>query len=162
MAFIGTVRIKASKDVQKMLTELPPKVVKAHMRKALTKAARVIQAEAKLRAPVRTGQLKKQIKIRAGKTRSKWAASMKVQIVGTRSSSITSFGRRSTNVEADDDAFYGTMVESGTVERVQKSTGRNVGRVTGRFFLKGAFDDRKRAAEDIIAESLAEAVMSEQ
>lgn len=146
MAFIGTVRIKASKDVQKMLTDLPPKVVKGYMRKALTKAARVVQGEAKLRAPVKSGALKKQIKIRAGKSRSKWAARMKVQIVGNGTA----------------DAFYGTMVESGTVERVQKKTGRNVGRVVGREFLHGAFNDRKSEAEDIIAESLAEAVMSEQ
>lgn len=144
MALIGNVRIKASKDVQKMLTELPPKVVKGHMRKALNAGAKPIQAEAQRRAPVKAGELKKQIKIRAGKSRKKWAARVKVQIVG---------GKR-------DDAFYGTMVESGTVERVQKKTGRRTGRSPALKFLRGGFNDRKDEAEDIIATKLAEAVMS--
>jgi HK97 gp10 family phage protein len=151
MAFIGTVRIKASKDVQAWLKDLPPKVVKGHMRKALRAGAKVIQDEAQKRAPVGNyvggGKLKKQIKIRAAKSKSKWAARMKVQIVGTGQ---------------EGDAFYGTMVESGTVERVQKKTGRRTGKVVGREFLHGAFNDRKSQAEDLIAESLADAVKSEQ
>src|SRR5688572_29071702 len=114
MAFVGRVTIKASRDVRKLLSELAPKVIRKHLRPALRAGAKLIQAEAKQRAPERTGALKRSIKVRAGKAKRKWSATVLVQ---TRDGDFKG------------DEFYGMIVHQGTVERTQKKTGRNVGKV---------------------------------
>lgn len=146
MPVVGRLKIKGSPEALKMLTELGPKLARKHLRPALRAGAKIIRTEAQERAPVRTGALKKSIKVRAGKAKKKWSA---VVLVQTRDGDFAG------------EEFYGAIIHEGTVERVQKTTGRRVGKVEPMPYMRDAFDAKKDEAEDAIAKRLEESILSE-
>lgn len=56
-------------EIDKALAELERKAQRKIVSSAMRKAMKIVQAEAKNNAPVDTGELKKSIKVRAGKRR---------------------------------------------------------------------------------------------
>ena len=58
-----TIKISGVAAIQKKFESLPGKMQRKLLRSAMTKGARVVAAEAKARVPVRTGALRKSIKV---------------------------------------------------------------------------------------------------
>lgn len=59
-----SVRVEGFKELFEKLNQLEPKRVKPAVRKALRAGARLVLTEARTRVPVRTGALKKSMKVR--------------------------------------------------------------------------------------------------
>lgn len=70
-------------EIDRALKQLPAVVGKKVIRQALRKGAKVIQAEAKRLAPVKTGRLKKEIKVRSG-NRSRKRVNVNVLVDGEK------------------------------------------------------------------------------
>jgi len=83
-------KISGLKETFKALEQFEPKVIKALERKALRKAAKMLQAEAKQIVPVDEGELKDSIAVKSGK-RSKKKISMLVE-TDTTHSGIVEYG----------------------------------------------------------------------
>ena len=59
----GNVKISGVAAIQKKFEALPAKMQRKLLRSAMTKAARIVAADAKARVPVDTGDLRKSIKV---------------------------------------------------------------------------------------------------
>lgn len=66
---IGTVKLEGARELQAKLQELDKKVAKKVTRQALREGAKIVAAEAKTLAPVRSGNTRKAIKVRAGRSK---------------------------------------------------------------------------------------------
>lgn len=97
-AVTGSLQLQGFDEFQRRLRLLPKKVAGKAVRQALREGAKIIQAEAKARVPVRTGTLKKSIKVRAAKGRKRGEAAIAV-----------------TTGQGDfvGDTFYGAFLEYG-------------------------------------------------
>lgn len=70
------VRLVGAASLDKLLEGLPKKVANKILRDALRKAGKIVQAEAKARAPVDEGELKRSITVRKGKRKRKGSQSV--------------------------------------------------------------------------------------
>lgn len=147
-----TVQVKGLAEINQRLSQLGPKVERTVVRKALAAGAAVIRDEARLRAPVYTGNvseghpppgtLKKSIwqkyipeASRSGRT---------VFFVGVRhGKGRQSVGKKSLNL----DAYYWWFVEFGS---------RN--NRPARPFMRPAYEAKKGAAVDAIADVLSSGI----
>lgn len=121
-----SVKIEGAKELEKKLLSFEPKLGRKIVRQALRKAAKPILAKAKSLVPVRTGALKKSLRIRALKKRKHrygvMVATSEGWFVGME--------------------FYGAFVEFGT------------DKITAQPFVRPAFDAEKANAERIIRTEL--------
>lgn len=121
------------------LRALPDALTKKVVQDALMKAAEPIAADAKARAPRKTGKLAKKIG------------------VGTR---LTKQQRRGRAMQGMAEAFVGTSARHGVLEefgsgpRRQKKTGRFTGQAPAKPFLRPAWEAGKNASLDAIGEAL--------
>ena len=114
-------------ELLKALQSLPKEVARQAIRKPLREGAKIVLAEAKRNVPKgKTGNLKRSLKVRAGK-RKKGTISIRV---------VTSEGW------FKGETYYGGFIEYGTGERFHKS-GKSVGTVEARHFIKRAYDTTK-------------------
>ncbi len=90
------VTVTGAKELDRKLRDLAPKLSKKIVRSSLRKAAKPVQARAKTIVPVRTGFLKKAIKVRA-----------------MRRSRVRMGVRATLEDRTFQDAFYGKWVELG-------------------------------------------------
>lgn len=124
-------RVEGLEELERTLRELPDKVEKKVVSQALRKGLKPIQKEAKNLAPVLSGQLKKAIKIRAGK-RKKGQVSVNV-IIGDK----------------DFQNFYPKFIEYGT------------SKLPANPFMRTAYANKKAEAIGIIEIEIAAGIERE-
>ena len=112
---------------------LEGKVQKKFARKSMRKAAKVIQKEAKARAPVESGDLKKNIKVKAAQR---------------------SRSRIGVNVVVGEgwytgEQFYGAFIELGTSKQ------------PARPFMRPALEDKRDEARGVLVDELQELIAAE-
>lgn len=134
-----TLVITGDAELNRKLRKLGSKEARNIVRKAARVALKPVLQEARALAPVKTGKLRKHIKIRS-LTRSR-----------------KSFGARVTsgffkNVNSGD-AYYGAFVELGTKERRHRS-GKSVGSIAPRRFMKNAADKKRQQALRIYGQEI--------
>jgi len=122
------------------------------VRRALMKAAKVVQAEAQQRAPEDLGVLKKNIVTvrdrnprRVGATERYAIAVRKRKMKYGQNRSNVRKGRVGKVYEAEGSAFYWRFIEFGTGARRNRA-GANRGPVQARLFMRPAFEARKQEA----------------
>ena len=123
--------ISGFEDIDRRLRELEPKVAKKCLRKAMRPAMKEVQKAAKDNAPVASGKLKRNIKVRAGK----------------RSRSNVYL-----NVQVGDDAFdnfYPKFVEYGTKNQPAQA------------YMRRAYDQVGERAKELCLEKLLELIEAE-
>jgi HK97 gp10 family phage protein len=127
-----TVRIEGLAELDKKLRGLGPKIARKALGYSVSQGARIIRNEAKARAPVRTGVLRRAIYYkRVSEASTPWS---RTYIVGVR--------RGKKYQKRNQDAFYFPFVEFDTV------------RTKGRYFVTNAFVSRQADAARAIAEAL--------
>jgi len=161
-----TVKVTGLKELELSLAQFSKATGKAVLRRTLVKAAAPIRATAKAYAPFLEGDLEKSIKVTtkaprghdAGKTAFydvMRGGGSKGEAVGAMRSARAANPNDATAeafVVAKDRIAY--AVEFGTGERVQKSTGKSVGKMTPDPFMRPAFDTKAPVAAGIIKETL--------
>lgn len=133
-----TVKIKGAKLLNNALKNLPQAVERKLAMKALRKGARVILKEAKARAPVRRGTLKKSLAIRTPPRQTKSAP--RILVGATR------------------DAPHAHLVEFGHAIVVADGA---VGFVAAKPFLRPAFETRKADFLKIAGQELGRLIEAE-
>lgn len=123
----GVMSIRGGEELAAALEALGPTMEKKILRSAMREAAKPMLADAKRRAPVLTGQLRKSLKIRAMKRRSKGQ-------VGVVISTAKGFFKG--------DEFYGAFHEFGTK------------RMPARPFIRPAFEANKAQSIRIVGEAI--------
>lgn len=139
---IGVI-ITGDKELDALLAGLEPKLQKKLSRQATRKAAKdIVLPAAKAAVPFDTGELEESLVVRAMKR------------------SRNRIGNIVTTKEGlwRGDQFYGAMLEFGTKERVQKTTGRAVGRIEPRrfAFLRPAVYDNEARIRQLYVNDLKE------
>jgi len=127
--------LQGMKELDRMLKQLPRSMSKTVMRNTLKKAAKPIQVEAKMNAPVgATGNLKDSIvistKLKKGQRRAAMRLGEVVMYVGST-------------------APHAHLVEFGTVPRQQKG-GKFTGQMPANPFFRNAWDAKKDEAYKIL------------
>jgi HK97 gp10 family phage protein len=149
------VKIEGLKELDAALKALPVNLAKKHLRTALRAGAKIVQAEAKLLAPVESGALKKSIKVRAGK-RSRRGG---VRIVVTTGSKDSLF---------KGDQWYGGPIEFGFKKvpsfrdkdgrwkslKLKNPRAKQTKPVPGKHFLENAAKNKLREAGEIVVKQL--------
>lgn len=132
------IQLSGLPEVNKLLRALPGKVAKRVIGKAMKAALKPVQAASKANAPVKTGQLRKAIRVLAGRSR---GGRIVYKVVMGKGDFVG-------------DEFYGSFQEYGWKTGKRGSSGRKV--VPGKHFMKRAFDATKdRAKADCEAAILA-------
>lgn len=142
-----TMEIKGLEKFRKGLQDLPAKVAKLAMMKAVKYAAFILEEEIKQRAPVDTGALKDSI-VSKGKTISPWEVSYQVQTV--------------TNSHSKHAAWYAPLVEYGhsyVIKRGKKVVAH--GKVPPRPFFRPAFDAQKENMQEVMVKEISEVATKE-
>lgn len=121
---MATSVVKGVKEVQRAFLELEPKVARKVVRQALRKAVKPIQAAAKADAPVKSGKLKKAIKVRA--MRRKKGRIGVLAIIGKG--------------DFQGETWYGSVQEFGARKRR---------RIRAKHFMKKAYESKKAQAAAI-------------
>ena len=121
-------------SVEKKLKELEPKIAKKIVRDSLKAGAKPVLAAAQAKVPVKSGLLRRNIKIRAGK-RSRAGQSV---VVGFKDGAFKG------------DAFYGAFIEWGH----QAGKGANAKTVPAQPFLRPAIDEQEERAAKIIIDGI--------
>lgn len=118
--------VQGAKEIERKLKSLEPKLARKIVRQSLRKAAKPILKKAKENCPVATGELKKNLKVRALKKRKH---SYAVQ-AGTSKGWYKG------------DQFYAGFIEFGTVNMEPKP------------FMRPAFDSEKENSQKILISEL--------
>ena len=139
-----TVRITGAKEIERMLRALPARIAGKIVRPALRAAAKEIQTEAKRLAPFKSGLLRKNIKVRAGK-RKRGRISVLVQ-----------------NKAGDyrGETYYAAFQEFGY--RIgSRKLGTSRKEVAGKGFMRRAGESKQKAATEIVSRMMREGVIRE-
>lgn len=134
-------------ELAKALKELGPRIAKNGLRAATSAGAAVIRNEARSRAPVDTGEMRKDIQMKrerdtqGGDT---FAASYSVFVRSGKKSRMSGKARN-----IDKDSFYWKFIEFGTSKMAAKP------------FLRPAFEAQKEKAVDAIGKKLDERIQKE-
>lgn len=126
MAVSGT--ISGLEPLLKKLKTLEPKIAKKVLRQSLRAGAKIIQTAAKAKAPVKSGQLRKAIKVRAQKRTRRGTIGVNVSV-----------GEK----DFAGEVFYGSFIEFGS------------SKMPARPFMKPAFQENKAAALQVIQDGIA-------
>lgn len=136
-------KLEGAQELLARLKVLPSKMPKKIFKKALRAGAKIVLAEAKKNAPVKTGALRKSLKVRAGRA-GKNRVSM---LVSTRRGDFKG------------NEFYGAFQEFGWKAGKRKGkhgrafAGDKRKKIEGKHYIERAYDSKKKAATDaVIAE----------
>ena len=134
----GGVIVTGDEALDKLLATLTPKLQKKLIRQATRKSAKnIVLPEARNRVPVDTGDLEESLTVKAIKRSRNKIGSM----VATKDGFFSG------------DQFYGGMIEFGTKERTQKSTGKSVGAIQPHkfaFLRPAVYDNEDRIKAEYI------------
>jgi HK97 gp10 family phage protein len=139
----GTIQITGLSDLEKRLRELPDRLAKNVLRGAVRAGAVVIQKEAKLLAPKDTGEMARDIMVKAAKSSKGFIA----YHVYVRTGKKSRLAGRKRNVNRD--SFYWRFVEFGTSKMAAKP------------FMRPAFDTKKESATEAIRDYMAQRIDKE-
>jgi HK97 gp10 family phage protein len=147
-----SVDIKGLKELQAALNQLPREVQKRPLRAAVSAAAKVIQDEAKRRAPIDTGNLRKAVY--RTRSRSGSGAGQETFLVAVKKGKAeyanTARNRRLNRVgkkyQTQGEAYYWRFLEFGTAKMAAKP------------FLRPAFENKKQMAVDVLKQKLGDAI----
>jgi len=112
------------KKLQQKLKSLPPNLAKKALRKACRAGAKIFASQLKQDVRIDTGTLRKQVKVRAGKSK-KLSLSVNASTGDPKKANLNS-----------GEAFYGSFVEYGTKN------------MSAQPFIRPAFDKVKQKAYD--------------
>lgn len=137
--------IKGFEQMARQLQALPGKIFKTHLRKTTLAGARVIRQEARARAPVRTGDMRRNIIIKYAPENSK-AGVRACYLVLVRKGKLktkahVNYVYKNKKTVAGRISFYWYYLEFGTVK------------MQARPFMRPAFSNKKDAAVDAMAEA---------
>lgn len=150
----GTIKIEGFSELERLLKQLPRTVARKLARQALRVGAKIVQREAKQRAPKNTGTLAAGIKVRAAKAKKKDRTAVMVRVGDGHFKGET---------------FYSGFIEFG-YEKVPtiplpggkfKSAKRGSEPTTTippRPFMRPAFDAKKEEAARAIGKALGELI----
>lgn len=139
-----TKNLTGFKELSAALRELGPKVARNGLRRAVSAGAAVIRDDARERAPVATGEMRRDIMIkreRDTKGGDTFGAKYSVFVRSGKKSRLAGKGR---NVQKD--SYYWKFVEFGT------------SKMAARPFLRPAFAAKREAAVDAIGKTLGDAI----
>jgi HK97 gp10 family phage protein len=147
-----SVDIKGLKELQAALNQLPREVQKRPLRAAVSAAAKVIQDEAKRRAPIDTGNLRKAVY--RTRSRSGSGTGQETFLVAVKKGKAeyanTARNRRLNRVgkkyQTQGEAYYWRFLEFGTAKMAAKP------------FLRPAFENKKQMAVDVLKQKLGDAI----
>jgi HK97 gp10 family phage protein len=143
----STAHVEGGAALARKLKALGPKIAKKVCRKALRAGAKIILQEAKNRVPVRTGKLKKSLKVRAQKRKRKDSIGVTVQTNDGNFTGETYYGGP---VEFGFEQVPAVMGRDGKFYSKPRGTQPTVKR-EGKRFMQGAFDAKKDTAVRAIA-----------
>jgi len=139
------VEMRGFKELEKSLLQLETKVAKKVVRQALRAGGKILLKAVKQKVPVDTGELKKNIKVKAGK-RKKGQASI---FVGTSEKNYSG------------PYFYASFVEYGHLQGSRNIAKANREFVAARPYMRPSFDLTKKAVEKEITTKLLEGINRE-
>lgn len=124
--------VTGDERINRALKKISGKEAKSLMRKSMRPALKPVLQEAKSNAPSDTGQLKKNIKIKAMKrSRTHFGVRVSMQIPGQK--------------ENTQRPFYAAFVELGTKKR-KTTSGANRGTVRRQDFMRNAYKTKREQA----------------
>lgn len=133
--------VEGLRELVRALEDLPRKVATNGLRKAVSTGAALVRDEAKSRAPVDTGEMRRDIMIKRARTADGMIATYEVFVRTGKKSRMA--GRRR-NVARD--SYYWRFVEFGT------------SKMAARPFMRPAFEAKKVEAVDLIKQTLREKI----
>lgn len=134
----STIKVEGFKELAEALRELPERVAKNTLRRAVSSGAAIIRNEARVLAPVDTGEMRKDIQIKRERdTKGIFSASYSVFV---RSGKKSRLSGRARNIQKD--SFYWRFVEFGTAK------------MNAHPFMRPAFQHKKDQALNQIKETL--------
>lgn len=138
------VQIQGLAELEKKMIALGPKIALKALRGALVSGASQIKKDAIARAPIKTGKLRRAILI---KRMPKGNPFREQVIVGVRHGRKAWKKQKDGKFDKSRDAFYWTFIEFGFKDRGGKE-------ISGKSFLRSAFETKKEKALDRIKEYL--------
>jgi HK97 gp10 family phage protein len=145
-----SIRLEGAQSLNALLDGLPKKIANKILREALKKGGKIIQADAKARAPVDTGLLRRSITVRKGKRKRKGSQSVVIFPDVKKFEGKVNLGAGSNNrVTQSRGDFYAPYVEFGTSTR------------TAQPFMRPAFESKKAQALAIVRKEVTAAVTRE-
>lgn len=135
------IEVKGLRELQRALLELPKKLDRIVLNSALMSGARLIVADAKLRVPVRTGELRRNIRARTVKPEGRHTATVIVGVRKLTKKQLFKLRKKKSRANASD-PYYWRFVEMGT------------SKMSARPFLRPAFESKKVAAVDVFKTAL--------
>lgn len=145
---VGGVELLGFRNVDRMLTELPRVTQRKVMRQGIRAGGKVFLAAAKANAPVRSGLLRKRIKLRVAKAR-RGEYRMRV-MTGTR---------EEMGIPADSPSYYPAHVEHG--HAIVTHDGVMVGMQPPQPYMRPAFDEKKAEAEAVSVKTMIDGIERE-
>lgn len=128
-------KIDGLKELAAAMRELPDRVAKNALRRAVSAGAIVVRNEARARAPVDTGEMRRDIQVK--RERNSAGQMVATYSVFVRSGKKSRLAGKKRNVQRD--SYYWRFVEFGTVKMAAKP------------FMRPAFESKKEAAVTQIA-----------
>lgn len=142
-----TIQLQGFRELATALKELPKRVARNGLRSATSAGAAVVRNEARSRAPVDTGEMKRDIQMKRerdfGNTEG-LSASVSVYVRGGKKSRLAGKARN-----VDKDSFYWKFVEFGTAKMAAQP------------FMRPAFEAKKEEAVAVIGQKLDERIQAE-
>ncbi len=138
-------KLTGFKELAQAMRQLPDRVAKNALRRAVSSAAAVVRNEARARAPVDTGEMKRDIQMKRDRdTKGQVSARYLVFVRSGKKSRMAGKGR---NVNKD--SFYWRFLEFGTVK------------MTAKPFMRPAFEAKKQEALEQLRKTLKEGIETE-
>lgn len=136
------VQLTGFKELADALRELGPRVARNGLRAAVSAGAAVVRNEARNLAPVRTGEMKKDIQMKRERDiKGQFSAKYSVYVRSGKKSRLAGKARN-----IDKDSWYWRLVEFGT------------SKMTAQPFMRPAFEKQKEAAIEAMREKLDERI----
>lgn len=139
---MADMELQGFKELADALKELPQRIARNSLRAATSAGAALIRNDARARAPVDTGEMKKDIQIKRDRhTEGDHVARYSVFVRGGKKSRLSGKARN-----VDKDSFYWKFVEFGTSKMPAKP------------FMRPAYEANKESAVDAIGKRLDEQI----
>jgi HK97 gp10 family phage protein len=146
-------QVQGMPELLKMLATLEPKLSRKVLRKAIRKAAQPIRDAARAKAPVKTGKLRKSIRLRAAKRLMRGSVGIVVEAGGK---------------DFTGDTFYGSFIEYGFLQNpvVRLDDGRIISvtrrmarrmerkQIPARPFMRPALDENRSRFFSIVRDEV--------
>lgn len=141
-----TQNLTGFKELAEKLKQLPTKVAKNGLRRAVSSGAAIVRNDARKRAPVDTGEMKRDIMMKREKDKQGGGTTGATYSVFVRSGKKSRLAGKKRNVERD--SYYWKFVEFGTAKAPAQP------------FMRPAFEANKNEAVAAIGKALNEAIQT--